>query len=69
MEGKNDRNTISFPKIELNHLKKLIEMLYDEPDNHWGTPYNYVPKEGMGCNYIIDNEVKDSTIVSITCGC
>ena len=68
LEGKNSRNTISFPKTELEPLKKLIETLYDEPDNFWETPFYYVP-EDMGCWYFIDNEVKDSTIVSITCGC
>ena len=68
LEGKNDRTTISFPKTELAPLKKLIETLYDEPDNYWETPFNYVP-EDVGCWYIINNEVKDSTIVSITCGC
>ena len=68
LEGKNDRTTISFPKTELEPLKKLIETLYDEPDNYWETPFNYVP-EDIGCWYIINNEVKDSTIVSITCGC
>ena len=68
LEGKNDRTTISFPKTELDSLKKLIETLYDEPDNYWETPFNYVP-EDVGCWYIINNEVTDSTIVSITCGC
>ena len=68
MERKNDSTTISFPKTELAPLKQLIETLYDEPNNYWESPLDYVP-EDVGCWYIINNQVKDSTIVSITCGC
>jgi len=68
VDGKGSSLKIIFPKTDMAHLRKLIELLYNEPDNQWTTPTSFEPEE-MGCYYNIHNDDEDRTTIYLSCGC
>jgi hypothetical protein len=66
------KQTITFPRTDINQLKKWVENIYkadltDVPNKWKGN--EYIPKdEEAGCYYTIKQEKEKSTI-EIFCGC
>ena len=61
------RESIEFPKVELETVRNFIELLFHDEWNTWVSDYKYEP-DGAGCYYQIEQEEK-STIIDIYCGC
>ena len=60
--------TITFPKIETERVKELINALFSTEDNTWVTNTSY-EADGAGCYYLILQEDEKTTKIEIWCGC
>lgn len=61
--------TITFPKMDIIEIRKIINYLFFDSNNKWITPLKYEPKDnGAGCYYEII-ESKNRIVLKSYCGC